>query len=58
LTATPLGSDGTGLVIHSPNFRTIIKPFLSQRVRINFAVDFNNWGSTIKPSGLKQLDAA
>jgi len=40
-------------IIRSPDFQTQIKPFLSQRVRVNFTVDFDNWGGTILPSDMK-----
>jgi len=40
-------------IVRSPDFLTHIKPFLSQKVRVNFTVDFDNWGGTILPSDLK-----
>ena len=39
-------------IIHSKDFATNIKPYLSEKVRINFTVDFDNWGGTIQPSDL------
>ena len=35
-------------IINSPDFKKNILPYLSERVRINFTVDFDNWGGTIK----------
>lgn len=35
-------------IIRSPDFKKNIQPFLSKRVRVNFTVDFDNWGGTIK----------
>lgn len=34
-------------IIRSPDFQRHIKPFLSERVRHNFTVAFDNWGGTI-----------
>jgi len=39
-------------IIRSPDFKNNIQPFLSERVRVNFTVDFDNWGGTIQPSDL------
>jgi radical SAM protein with 4Fe4S-binding SPASM domain len=39
-------------IIRSPDFQTHIRPYLSERVRVNFTVDFDNWGGTIKPEDL------
>jgi len=39
-------------IIRSSDFAQKIQPFLSERVRINFTVDFDNWGGTIKPENL------
>jgi len=38
--------------IRSPDFQNYIKPFLSDKVRVNFTVDFDNWGGTIQPEDL------
>jgi MoaA/NifB/PqqE/SkfB family radical SAM enzyme len=35
-------------IIRSADFKKNIQPFLSERVRVNFTVDFDNWGGTIK----------
>jgi radical SAM protein with 4Fe4S-binding SPASM domain len=35
-------------IIRAKDFREKIKPYLSERVRINFTVDFDNWGGTIR----------
>jgi MoaA/NifB/PqqE/SkfB family radical SAM enzyme len=35
-------------VIRSPDFKKYIRPYLSERVRINFTVDFDNWGGMIR----------
>lgn len=40
-------------IIRSKDFVKNIKPYLSEKVRINFTVDFDNWGGTIQPSDLK-----
>ncbi|MGD0743820.1 MAG: radical SAM protein [Verrucomicrobiota bacterium] len=40
-------------IIRSPDFARNIKPYLSERVRINFTVDFDNWGGTILPSDMR-----
>ena len=39
-------------IIHSQDFADHIKPYLSEKVRINFTVDFDNWGGTIQPADL------
>jgi radical SAM protein with 4Fe4S-binding SPASM domain len=40
-------------ILRSPDFKQYIKPFLSPRARINFTVDFDNWGGTILPADLR-----
>lgn len=39
-------------IIRSPDFKKSIQPFLSERVRVNYTVDFDNWGGTIKPEDM------
>jgi MoaA/NifB/PqqE/SkfB family radical SAM enzyme len=39
-------------IIRSPDFVQQIKPFLSDQVRVNFTVDFDNWGGTIQPADM------
>jgi radical SAM protein with 4Fe4S-binding SPASM domain len=39
-------------IIRSKDFKEKIQPYLSERVRINFTVDFDNWGGTIKPEDM------
>ena len=39
-------------IIRSPDFKKNIQPFLSERVRVNFTVDFDNWGGTIQPADM------
>jgi len=39
-------------IINSKDFADNIKPYLSEKVRINFTVDFDNWGGTIQPTDL------
>ena len=39
-------------IIRSPDFIRYIKPYLSDKVRINFTVDFDNWGGTIQPEDM------
>ena len=39
-------------IIRSQDFIKNIKPYLSEKVRINFTVDFDNWGGTIQPADL------
>ncbi len=35
-------------ILRSKDFKENIRPFLSSRVIVNFTVDFDNWGGTIK----------
>ncbi len=39
-------------IIRSPDFKIYIQPFLSARVRVNYTVDFDNWGGTITPEDM------
>jgi MoaA/NifB/PqqE/SkfB family radical SAM enzyme len=39
-------------IIRSPDFKKNIQPYLSERVRVNYTVDFDNWGGTIKPEDM------
>ena len=39
-------------ILRSKDFKEKIRPFLSERVRINFTVDFDNWGGTIRDTDL------
>lgn len=39
-------------IIRSPDYQKNIRPYLSERVRVNFTVDFDNWGGTIKPADM------
>jgi len=39
-------------IIRSPDFKKYIRPYLSERVRVNYTVDFDNWGGTIKPEDM------
>jgi MoaA/NifB/PqqE/SkfB family radical SAM enzyme len=39
-------------IIRSKDFTQNIKPYLSEKVRINFTVDFDNWGGTILPTDM------
>jgi radical SAM protein with 4Fe4S-binding SPASM domain len=39
-------------IIRSPDFKKNIQPYLSEKVRINFTVDYDNWGGTIQPADL------
>ena len=39
-------------IIRSKDFIQNIKPYLSEKVRINFTVDFDNWGGTIQPKDM------
>jgi radical SAM protein with 4Fe4S-binding SPASM domain len=39
-------------ILRSKDFKTHIKPYLSEKVRINFTVDFDNWGGTIQATDL------
>jgi MoaA/NifB/PqqE/SkfB family radical SAM enzyme len=34
-------------IVRSQVFKEYIKPYLSEKVRVNFTVDFDNWGGTI-----------
>lgn len=45
-------SERPSKIVRSKDFKENIKPFLSERVRINFTVDFDNWGGTITPSDI------
>ena len=40
-------------IIRSSDFQKYIKPFLSANVRINFTVDFDNWGGTIRSEDMR-----
>jgi radical SAM protein with 4Fe4S-binding SPASM domain len=39
-------------IIRSTDFQKNIRPYLSERVRINFTVDFDNWGGTIQAENM------
>ena len=39
-------------IIRSPDFKKNIQPYLSERVRVNYTVDFDNWGGTIQPEDM------
>lgn len=39
-------------ILRSPDFQQYIRPFLSRRTRINFTVDFDNWGGSIQPADI------
>ena len=39
-------------IVRSKDFIEHIKPFLSAKVRINFTVDYDNWGGTIVPDDM------
>ncbi len=39
-------------IVRSKDFIKNIKPYLSEKVRINFTVDFDNWGGTILPTDM------
>jgi radical SAM protein with 4Fe4S-binding SPASM domain len=39
-------------IIRSHDFQKNIRPYLSERVRVNFTVDFDNWGGTIRDTDL------
>ena len=39
-------------IVCAKDFIEHIKPFLSSKVRINFTVDFDNWGGTIMPADM------
>jgi len=34
-------------IVTSPDYQRYIAPFFSQKVRVNFTVDYDNWGGTI-----------
>ncbi|MDR3409373.1 MAG: radical SAM protein [Formivibrio sp.] len=40
-------------IIRSPEFQTYLKPYFSEKVRVNFTVDFDNWGGTVKAEDLQ-----
>jgi radical SAM protein with 4Fe4S-binding SPASM domain len=40
-------------IVRSEDFKKNIKPYLSPKVRVNFTVDYDNWGGTIRPEDLK-----
>jgi len=40
-------------IIRSPEFKKYLQPYFSEKVRINFTVDFDNWGGTILPEDMK-----
>jgi sulfatase maturation enzyme AslB (radical SAM superfamily) len=42
-------------IIRSPDFKKNIQPFLSEKVRINFTVDFDNWGGQSRQKTLVAL---
>ncbi|MGD1087183.1 MAG: radical SAM protein [Verrucomicrobiota bacterium] len=37
-----------GQIIRSKDFQGKLKPYFSEKVRVNFTVDFDNWGGTVK----------
>lgn len=39
-------------ILGSKDFKENIKPYLSEKVRVNFTVDFDNWGGTIQPADM------
>lgn len=39
-------------IIRSPDFKKYIRPYLSERVRVNFTVDFDNWGGTVREADM------
>jgi radical SAM protein with 4Fe4S-binding SPASM domain len=41
-----------GEIIRSRDFQEALKPYLGEKVRINFTVDYDNWGGTIKEEDL------
>ena len=41
-----------GQIIRSKDFQERLKPYFSEKVRVNFTVDFDNWGGTIKPEDM------
>jgi radical SAM protein with 4Fe4S-binding SPASM domain len=40
-------------IVRSEDFKNHIKPYLSQKVRVNFTVDYDNWGGTIVDEDMK-----
>jgi radical SAM protein with 4Fe4S-binding SPASM domain len=40
-------------ITRSPEFKKYLLPYFSENVRVNFTVDFDNWGGTIKAEDLK-----
>ena len=40
-------------IVRSEDFKKHIKPYLSQKVRVNFTVDYDNWGGTIVNEDMK-----
>jgi radical SAM protein with 4Fe4S-binding SPASM domain len=40
-------------IARSPEFKNYLKPYFSENVRVNYTVDFDNWGGTIKPEDMK-----
>jgi MoaA/NifB/PqqE/SkfB family radical SAM enzyme len=41
-----------GQIIRSKDFQEKLKPYFSEKVRVNFTVDYDNWGGTIKPEDM------
>lgn len=39
-------------ITRSKLFKECLKPYFSEKVRVNYTVDFDNWGGTIKPENL------
>jgi radical SAM protein with 4Fe4S-binding SPASM domain len=39
-------------ITRSKLFKECLKPYFSENVRVNYTVDFDNWGGTIKPEDL------
>lgn len=39
-------------IIRSKDFQEKLKPYFSEKVRVNYTVDFDNWGGTIKPEDM------
>lgn len=40
-------------ILKSPDFKSVIKPYLSRRVLFNFSVDYDNWCGNISQADLK-----
>jgi radical SAM protein with 4Fe4S-binding SPASM domain len=40
-------------IARSAEFKKYLKPYFSENVRVNYTVDFDNWGGTIKAEDLK-----